>query len=89
MITKTEALAANHFHYTGKHECTRIVGPRGGIKISIVECRRNGQTKLWKTRPNHFRVPLKYGLYEHAYLDHDNAQYWHTPDNCPLNTFEE
>jgi hypothetical protein len=24
--------------------------------------RRNGQTKLWKTRPNDFRIPVKAGL---------------------------
>lgn len=24
--------------------------------------RRNGRTKLWKTRPNEFRIPVKAGL---------------------------
>ena len=32
----------------------------------------NGQVKTWKTRPDEVRVPLKRGLYEYGYLDHDN-----------------
>lgn len=30
--------------------------------------RRNGATKLWKTRPNEFRIPVKHGLYDHGYI---------------------
>lgn len=26
------------------------------------QCRRNGQTQTWKTRPNDFRVPVKAGF---------------------------
>lgn len=26
------------------------------------ELRRNGRTQTWKTRPNDFRTPMKYGL---------------------------
>jgi hypothetical protein len=25
-------------------------------------CRRNGKTQLWKTRPNEFRIPVKFGF---------------------------
>jgi hypothetical protein len=35
--------------------------------------RVNGRIKLWKTRPTHFRVPLKQGMYNFGYLTHDNA----------------
>lgn len=34
--------------------------------------RRNGQTKLWKTRPNDFKIPIKAGLRACAYITHDN-----------------
>jgi len=82
MITKEQALSENLFHIG---ECTRVVGPRGGVKVSIAECRRNGQTKLWKTRPNEFSIPVKRGLHDHGYItDSDNARF-HTPADCPLN----
>ena len=35
--------------------------------------RVNGKIKLWKTRPDHFRVPLKHGLYWYDYLTHENC----------------
>lgn len=35
--------------------------------------RVNGQIKLWKTRPEHFKLPIKRGLWEYSYLTHDNA----------------
>ena len=34
--------------------------------------RRNGQTKLWKTRPGHFQIPVKAGLRTCGYITHDN-----------------
>ncbi len=33
-----------------------------------------GVPQFWKTRPKDFKVPLKRGLYEHAYLTQDNAK---------------
>ena len=32
--------------------------------------RVNGQTKTWKTDPKRIEIPLKHGLYNHAYLLH-------------------
>lgn len=81
MITKKQAENASDFH-AGK--CTRHIGPRGGITEKTETWRRNGQTKLWKTRPDHFRVPIKYGLYGYGYIDHDNANQVHVPEDCPL-----
>ena len=34
--------------------------------------RVNGKLKLWKTRPHEIRIPLKRGLYQFYYLDHNN-----------------
>lgn len=45
--------------------------------------RRNGQTKLWKTRPNDFRIPIKHGLHAYSYLDQDNAHLFHLEEECP------
>lgn len=36
---------------------------------SPVRCRINGKVKIWKTRPNDFKLPVKYGLYECFYID--------------------
>jgi len=30
--------------------------------------RVNGQVKIWKRDPNRIQIPVKYGLYNHAYL---------------------
>jgi hypothetical protein len=60
VITKEKALTADRFHVG---ECTKVVGKRGGVKINIAECRRNGKTQLWVTRPDHFCVPVKRGLW--------------------------
>ena len=66
MITKEQALTEDHFHHV------RLRNADG----TPLRVRRNGQTKTWKTRPTHFRIPYKYGLYEHGYIDHDNAEEW-------------
>lgn len=33
----------------------------------------NGAVKLWKTRPDDFKVPIKNGLYNYCYLIPDNV----------------
>lgn len=32
--------------------------------------RRNGATKLWVTRPDQFRIPVKAGFKSYGYIDH-------------------
>jgi hypothetical protein len=41
-----------------------------------VRVRRNGKTKFWVTRPNDFRIPVKYGLRYCFYIDQDNCNEW-------------
>ena len=82
MITKAEAMDANEFHFG---ECTKTVGPHGGVKIKQIRCRRSGRTQTWVTRPADFRVPVKYGLYESGEVTHTNATQWHAASACPLN----
>lgn len=36
--------------------------------------RRNGKTKVWKTRPNEFEVPVKRGLYQYGKITETNAE---------------
>jgi len=41
-----------------------------------LRARRNGKTKTWKTRPNEFKIPAKYGMYYYFYIDHNNCHEW-------------
>lgn len=87
MITKAIAQTLTHgqeLHYTGRHACTRTTGPRGGIKVSITTVRVTGQLRTWVTRPEDFIIPVKYGLYESSYIDHNNGADFHLPEDCPL-----
>lgn len=43
---------------------------------SPLRVRRSGKTQLWKTRPNEFKIPVKYGLYESTYITHENFDNW-------------
>ena len=43
---------------------------------SPVRVRRNGKTKLWKTRPSDFKIPVKYGLRDCFYITPNNEQEW-------------
>ncbi len=79
MVTKEQAQVESHFHYG---ECVRTIGPRGGETLKQENWRRSGMTKTWKTRPDEFSVPIKYGLYNSSYLTHSNASEFHTAANC-------
>jgi hypothetical protein len=81
MVTKDQALTERDFHYGN---CSQPVGPRGGVRLYQEKWRRNGGTKTWKTRPEEFRVPIKYGLYGYSYLDQGNAAAFHISADCPL-----
>jgi hypothetical protein len=43
-------------------------------------CRINGKLKMWVTRPNEFRIPVKHGLWDCFYITQDNAKEWLTYD---------
>lgn len=66
MVTYEQALTAQGFTY-------RINNPRNKREGQRAVCRRNGKTQTWKTRPGHFKIPVKYGLYEYFYITHENA----------------
>jgi len=66
MVTKEQALTAREFTF-------KISNPNNKHYGEIRKCRRNGKTQIWKTRPNEFKIPVKYGLYEYFYITHENA----------------
>lgn len=81
-------------HYTGesgKHprgnRCHQTIGPRGGVTTSIVECRISGMVKLWKTRPNEFRVPVKHGMYDNGSISENNGTCFHRAQDCVLEVY--
>lgn len=41
-----------------------------------VRARRNGKTKTWKTRPDEFQIPVKYGLKDCFYITPYNCHEW-------------
>lgn len=71
MITRQQALTVNQFHED--HE------PAG----KICQWRRNGTTQTWKTRPDEFRIPVKYGLRSYDQITQDNASQFHAEADCP------
>lgn len=66
MVTKEEAMTARNFvHATVK-----------GKDGQPLRCRAMGKCITWKTRPNEFKLPVKYGLYQSFYITEDNAKDW-------------
>lgn len=78
MITKEQALTVNRFHENTPR-------PNG----TCYEWRRNGGTQTWVTRPEHFKVPVKYGMRSYDYITQDNAHEFHTEADCPMNKKDE
>lgn len=66
MITKEIAMTARNFEHT-------TVKNKDGTPA---RCRATGKCKVWKTRPNDFKLPVKHGLYDSFYITNDNASEW-------------
>lgn len=58
-----------------KIEDTRARAASGASRV--ISARSSGSVKRWKTRPNDFRAPFKYGLRESFYVTPGNVQCWH------------
>jgi hypothetical protein len=55
-------------------------------KNSDGTCQRwkvSGQPKVWKTRPNEVRVPVKFGLYAHSSVTEYEFNMVHREADCP------
>lgn len=48
-----------------------------------MRCRVNGKCKTWKTRPEDYRLPVKYGMYQCFYITPENAEEWYQPITDP------
>jgi hypothetical protein len=80
-MDKQQALTTNIVHLNG---CTRVVGPRGGVKVTIIEARRNGKTRTWKRDANRIEFPVKRGLREYFTIGQHDLDRFHIPEDCPL-----
>lgn len=68
MVSKAQALRASTF--------TSTCLTNRAKKPELISVRASGACKTWKTRPDAFKVPIKYGLRESAYLTNENAHEW-------------
>ena len=87
MVTKEQAVSVRYgqeLHYTGNSQCSRKEGPRGGVKEKVMRVRVSGQCTTWKTRPDDFRLPVKYDRYESSAIEPRNAHLFHLPSECPM-----
>tara|TARA_Y100000310_G_scaffold260163_1_gene268997 strand:+ start:1385 stop:1648 length:264 start_codon:yes stop_codon:yes gene_type:complete len=84
-VTKQQVADNSRFHCETVRKCSRVVGPRGGVKVSIVEVRATGMMKTWKRDTARWNRPVKFGLYESHYIDQSNAGDYHLPEDCPTN----
>jgi hypothetical protein len=84
-MTKDQAINTNHelIHYTGRHQCSVTIGPRGGRTENITRCQPSGRCQTWKRDPGRFRLPVKHGLYEHGEITQVNCMDFHLESECP------
>lgn len=64
--TKQEVIGANEFW-------SRLYRNADG---SPIRARRSGKTQVWKTRPDDFKQPVKYGLKQSFYITPGNIGDW-------------
>lgn len=69
MLTKDQATQLKHG--TILHHLTATNADGTPLRARI-----NGRCKTWKTRPDEFRLPMKYGLKQCFYITEDNANEW-------------
>lgn len=69
MITKKQAITLQYRTELYHRTATNADG-------TPLRCRVNGKCQIWKTRPDDFRLPVKYGLKQCFYITPDNAKDW-------------
>jgi hypothetical protein len=81
-MTVSEAKELQYGDILHYRQCTRLIGPRGGIRETSIRYRVNGKVKTWKRQPDRVQVPIKHGLYDYAYLDNFNLEVFHKETEC-------
>jgi hypothetical protein len=66
MVSKQQAMVHTRFeHVTLKN-----------ADNTPVRARASGRCQTWRTRPDEFKLPVKYGLKNSFYITHENAADW-------------
>jgi hypothetical protein len=73
-LSKEQALTVSEVWF-------RIDNPKHKSYGDVRRARRNGATKTWKRDPERFRLPVKYGLYEHIVITEDNASSFYASED--------
>lgn len=81
IMDMAKALVTDRFHYG---ECSKRVGPKGGVYISRNEWRRNGANQTWKTDSTRFRIPIKYGMRSYDAITEWNVASFHAESDCEV-----
>lgn len=85
-LTMQQATTGQHFHFDADG-CTLpgavTYGKTGKAQPTarVYDWRRNGRTQTWKTRPDEFRIPVKFGMYGYGSITHND--HVHLADECP------
>lgn len=67
MITEHQALTADRFEHVSARNADN----------TPMRARRSGATRVWKTRPGEFKIPVKHGLRNSGYITNENAAHWY------------
>lgn len=71
MITKEQALSCKQFKQIA---CWDSRGINCTMPLDKpVNWRANGKCKTWKRSPEKFKLPIKHGLYDYAYITNENC----------------
>jgi hypothetical protein len=65
-VTKEQAMTKRDFEHTTLRDS----------QGNWVRCRATGKCQTWKTRPEDFKLPVKYGLRDSFYITNENAKEW-------------
>lgn len=76
-VTKEQAMTEREFY---------INTSQFPVRQSKVDCwRANGKCQTWKTRPEEFKLPIKFGLYSYGYLTNNNAHLFYLTKEEAIN----
>jgi hypothetical protein len=85
-MTIEQAKALTYRQRVHYRTCTKMVGPRGGVKVLTETWWINGHIRLWKYNPELFTIPIKRGLSgPYGYITSENYMNYHLPSECELN----
>jgi hypothetical protein len=65
-VNRENAMTANRFEHVSSKNADK----------TPTRAKRNGKTKTWVTRPQEYKIPVKYGLKTCFYITPENCDDW-------------